>query len=281
HGADFATSGTGSTTLTSATFNFQSWMVGYSINVTSGTNFTAGAYKITGFTSSTSITLASSPTPAVAGSGGVGGLMTLISDPFDIAAVTGGSLYITDMNAKLGGAADPGSGGIIFLNAASSYAQSAFFSSYSVNVNSLGCPMGITTDSTGNVVASVFSYNGFGCAQAGVFVLTPDPSGANPTLAGLISGSPFQYPFGMDTDTGDGLGGPPRLIIADEGSGYGCKGTIFRLDQSKPIIRVGDNGWTLSNLNPFALSPIVGGTCAPPNQTYLSTHAAAVVLKVA
>src|SRR5207249_9854205 len=99
--------------------------------------------------------------------------------------------------------------------------------------------------------------------------------------AGLSRGCPCQVPFGMDTDRGDGQGGPPRLIIADEGSGYGCKGTIFRLDQSKPIIRVGDNGWTLSNLNPFALSPIVGGTCAPPNQTYLSTPADAVVVKVA
>src|SRR5207253_2429680 len=195
---------------------------------------------------------------------------------------TGGSLYVTDMNAKLGGASDPGSGGIIFLNGMSNYDQSTFFSSYSVNANSLGCPMGITVDSAGNVVASVFSYNGFGCSPAGVFVLTPDPWGASaPTLSGLISGSPFQYPFGMDIDRGDGQGGPPRLIIADEGSGYGCAGTIFRLDLSKPIVRVGDPGWTLSNLNPFALSPIVGAGCSPPNQRYLVTPADAAVVKAA
>jgi hypothetical protein len=204
----------------------------------------------------------------------------LISEPFDLAAVTGGSLYITDMNAKLGGTNDPGSGGIIFLNSTNSYAQSSFFSSYSVNANSLGCPMGITIDGSGNVLASVFSYNGYGCAPAGVFILTPDLFGGGPpTFNGIISGSPFQYPFGMDTDLGDGNGGPPRIIVADEGSGYGCKGTIFRLDLSKPIVRVGDPGWTLSTLNPFALSPIVGQGCNPPNQTYLVTPSDAAVVK--
>jgi hypothetical protein len=280
HGVDFAAAA-GSTTLTSATFNFQSWMVGYNITITSGTNFVAGTYKITGFTNATTVSLDSSPTPSGAGSGGVGDLIRLISEPFDIAAVSGGSLYLTDMNAKLGGALDTGSGGIIFLNATSNYNQSTFFSSYSVNANSLGCPMGITIDGSGNVIASVFSYNGYGCAPAGVFILSPNFGGGSPNFSGLISGSPFQYPFGMDMDRGDGQGGPPRIIIADEGSGYNCSGTIFRLDLSKPIVRTSDPGWTLSTLNPLALSPMATLGCSPPNQTYLATPSDATVVKAA
>src|SRR5207302_10049348 len=68
------TTATGSKTLTSATFYFESWMVGYNITITAGTNFTLGAYAITAFTNATTVTLASSPTPSAAGSAGVGDL---------------------------------------------------------------------------------------------------------------------------------------------------------------------------------------------------------------
>jgi hypothetical protein len=69
--ADFACA-QNSTTLTSASGGFQVWMVNYYIQITGGTNFITGYYQITGFTNSTTITLASSPATAGAGSAGTG-----------------------------------------------------------------------------------------------------------------------------------------------------------------------------------------------------------------
>ena len=290
----------------------------------------------------------------------------LLSSPFDIAvggASTGGSsLYVTDMKAKLGApvnnVADPGNGGIIFLDASNNYNQRTFFASwphtafqigelgtilsgsgytdgtynvvpliggtgagatakiivtagsvasvqllapgsgytagdsltaaansigggagFSVKVAGLsspqGCPMGITVNGMGTVFATVFTYKGFGCAPQAVFSLQPDSLGINPpTLNTVINGYPLQFPFGMDTDKSG------RILIADEGSGYGCKGTIFRLDLSKPIVTTFDGN--LSDFNPFALSPIVGSPfgCTPPNQTNLVTPSDVAVVKV-
>src|SRR5436190_11747898 len=66
----------------------------------------------------------------------------LLSDPFDIVADGSSNLYVSDMNAKLGGVvngyADPGQGGIIYLNPSTdpitnkvTYQQSTFFASWS------------------------------------------------------------------------------------------------------------------------------------------------------
>src|SRR2546425_3115256 len=199
----------------------------------------------------------------------------LLSDPFDIAVDGGSSLYVTDMNAVLGGANDPGKGGIIYLNASQNYSQSAFFSSYAQNPNAptYGCPMGITVNGAGTIFATVFSYNGFGCAPQAVFGLTPGAGTNPPTLSTVFSGYPLQFPFGMDNDRSG------RILIADEGSGYSCKGTIFRLDLTKPIVTQFDGN--LNDFNPFALSPIVGAGCSPPNQTNLVTPSDVAVVKVA
>jgi len=195
--------------------------------------------------------------------------------PFDLAVDGGSSLYVTDMNAKLGGTNDPGMGGIIYLNASNSYAQSPFFSSYnSASPSSAGCPMGITINATGAIFATVFSYNGFGCSPQAVFKLQPDPYGVNPPTFNVVvaaaSGSPgypsLQFPFGMDTDRSG------NVIIADEGSGYGCGGTIFRLNPASTIVTTANglwNGAIPGNLNPLAISPMVGLGCTPPGQAFL------------
>jgi len=197
----------------------------------------------------------------------------LLSNPFDIAVDGGSNIYVTDMTAKLV-ANDPGMGGIVYLNATSGYAQNVFFSSYSTNTTgTTGCPMGITINPVGTVFATVFAYNGYGCAPQAVFSLTPDPSGQHPpTLSTVVNGYPFQYPFGMDVDRSG------RILIADEGSGYGCGGTIFRLDLTKPIVTQYDGN--LNDFNPFALSPIVGAGCSPPNQKFLVTPSDVAAVKV-
>lgn len=58
---DLATSGAGSTTLTSATGGFTSAMVGNAIQIVSGTNVTNGYYFVTGYTSSGSVTVDRAP----------------------------------------------------------------------------------------------------------------------------------------------------------------------------------------------------------------------------
>ena len=70
-----STSGAGSTTLISAGTPFTSDMVGNAIYIPSGqTNFTAGYYFITGYISSSQVTLDRSPSPSGAGSSGSGWL---------------------------------------------------------------------------------------------------------------------------------------------------------------------------------------------------------------
>jgi|TARA_R100000149_G_scaffold31449_1_gene12086 hypothetical protein len=58
---DLATSGAGSTTLTSSTGGFTSAMVGNAIQIVSGTNVTNGYYFVTGYTSSNSVTVDRAP----------------------------------------------------------------------------------------------------------------------------------------------------------------------------------------------------------------------------
>ena len=71
---DFATSGAGSTTLTSVTGGFTSAMIGNAIRIASGTNFQTGYYVVTGRTDTNTVTVDRTPTSGGAGSGGVGRL---------------------------------------------------------------------------------------------------------------------------------------------------------------------------------------------------------------
>src|SRR6185295_7527881 len=81
-------------------------------------------------------------------------------------------------------------------------------SGFSVPVASLGpsntpngCPMGIALTPAGAVLATLFTYSGYGCATEAVFSVTPDPQGViAPAFNVLYSGHPLQYPFGMEVD---------------------------------------------------------------------------------
>lgn len=77
--SDLATSGAGSTTLTSATGGFTAGMIGKRVLIYSGTNFAAGGtYVITGYTNGNTVTVNTSPTPGGAGSGGAGWLAAVV-----------------------------------------------------------------------------------------------------------------------------------------------------------------------------------------------------------
>lgn len=84
---DFATSGTGVTTLTSATGGFTSAMVDNCINLSSGTNLTTGFYRITGYTDTNTVTLDRAPDDGVGGvsgaTGAVGGALNTITKAVD------------------------------------------------------------------------------------------------------------------------------------------------------------------------------------------------------
>ncbi len=67
---DAATSGVGSTTLTSATGGFTAAMVGNVVHLYSGTNLTAGWYEITGYTDGNTVTLDRAPDDGVGGVSG-------------------------------------------------------------------------------------------------------------------------------------------------------------------------------------------------------------------
>jgi hypothetical protein len=71
---DLATSGAGSTTLTSATGGFTTAMIGNCIRISAGTNFQTGYYFITARTDTNTVTLDRTPTSGGAGSGGSGKL---------------------------------------------------------------------------------------------------------------------------------------------------------------------------------------------------------------
>lgn len=72
--ANLVSTGAGVSTITSVSATFTAAMVGNYLDIASGTNFVAGVYKIITFNSSTSIVLASSPTPGGAGLAGVANL---------------------------------------------------------------------------------------------------------------------------------------------------------------------------------------------------------------
>jgi hypothetical protein len=93
---DLATSGAGSPILTTAAGRFQPWMVGFSIVISAGTNFTAGTYLITKWNSLQSVTLQSSPTPGGAGSAGVATINVTLLPILNIP--TGSSQAIDELN---------------------------------------------------------------------------------------------------------------------------------------------------------------------------------------
>ena len=80
--SDGATSGTGVTTLTSATGGFTAQMVGSIVHLYSGTNLTAGWYEISGYTDTNTVTLDRAPDDGVGGVSGatckVGGALASI-----------------------------------------------------------------------------------------------------------------------------------------------------------------------------------------------------------
>lgn len=69
---DLATSGAGSTTLTSVTGGFTSAMIGNCVRISAGTNFQTGYYFITARTNTNTVTLDRTPSSGGAGSGGSG-----------------------------------------------------------------------------------------------------------------------------------------------------------------------------------------------------------------
>lgn len=77
---DCATASVGSTTLTSTTGGFTAAMVGNMINLSSGTNLTAGIYEITGYTNGNTITI---DRAADDGVGGVGSAVGKIGGALD------------------------------------------------------------------------------------------------------------------------------------------------------------------------------------------------------
>ena len=70
---DCATASAGSTTLTSSTGGFTAAMVGNTINISSGTNITAGFYEITGYTDTNTVTIDRAPDDGVGGISGATG----------------------------------------------------------------------------------------------------------------------------------------------------------------------------------------------------------------
>lgn len=89
---------TGGATLTSATGGFTAAMVGNLIQITAGTNFTAGFYEITGHTDTNTVTLDRDPTDGSNGSSGTGYVGGALATPGKvgglIAALTGSFAHV-------------------------------------------------------------------------------------------------------------------------------------------------------------------------------------------
>lgn len=109
---DLATSGIGVTTLTSVTGGFTAAMVGNYIQIRSGTNVTAGFYRVTVRTDTNTVTLDRSPDDGVggisSGSGDLGGALDIITDAFlddAVIVIAGNTIHIkNDGTMTLSGA---------------------------------------------------------------------------------------------------------------------------------------------------------------------------------
>ena len=97
---DFATSGAGSTTLTSATGGFTAAMVGNCVRMASGTNFQAGYYFITVYTDTNTVTLDRTPSSGGAGSGGTGRVGGAFATPWGNFS-TGGTVTTPTITSPL------------------------------------------------------------------------------------------------------------------------------------------------------------------------------------
>ncbi len=97
---NLSTSAANATTVTSAGSTFTAAIVGNVMNITAGTNFTAGWYEVTAFTDANNVVLDRTPTPSAAGSAGtfyVGGAMSMnstLDDDFFEALVAGNKVWI-------------------------------------------------------------------------------------------------------------------------------------------------------------------------------------------
>lgn len=113
---DCSTWSAGSTALFSSTGGFTSAMVGNTINLSSGTNLTTGFYEITGFTSSTTVTLDRSPDNGGGGvsaaTGKVGGALAW---PLD-GVVQYNKIWIKSGTYTLTNTTQGAAGGPIYLN---------------------------------------------------------------------------------------------------------------------------------------------------------------------
>lgn len=91
---------TGGTTLTSSIGGFTAAMVGNIIQISSGTNFTAGFYEITAYTDTNTVTLDRDATNGSNGSSGVGAIGGAVDHPDTIssALVNDNSVYVKSGN---------------------------------------------------------------------------------------------------------------------------------------------------------------------------------------
>jgi hypothetical protein len=113
---DLATSGAGSTTLTSATGGFTTAMIGNCIRISAGTNFQTGYYFVTARTDTNTVTLDRTPSSGGAGSGGSGKLGGAFASVGNFA--TGGTLG--SAAANFGVATPLGPGHIVNVRGAGS-----------------------------------------------------------------------------------------------------------------------------------------------------------------
>ena len=114
---DAATSGVGSTTLTSATGGFTAAMVGNVVHLYSGTNLTEGWYEITGYTDGNTVTLDRAPDDGAGGvsgatckvggalgsPGGLGAALANAAVSGHIAWIAGGTYTLTTTTANTSG----------------------------------------------------------------------------------------------------------------------------------------------------------------------------------
>jgi hypothetical protein len=168
------TGGTGTgCTVNITSGGFTSWMAsaGCFLVITSGTNFVAGTYLITGYTNTNTITLASSATPSGAGSGGVGHVQVpgvqlssnTVLCPFgigggnktDLATSGAGATVVTSASGGFAswmvGTTLTITGGTNFV--AGNYTISGFTNATTITLSSSPTPSGAGSAGTGDILA--------------------------------------------------------------------------------------------------------------------------------
>lgn len=219
---DCATSGTGSTTLTSASGGFTAAMVGNVICLSAGTNLTIGWYEITGYTDSNTVTLDRAPDDGVGGvssaTGKVGGCL---ASPGVMSTVAAGNIgmkntcYIKSGTYQISSTAAGSNGrvsvnGITFIgyeNTRDDLVNGGEFSSarplLQATVSNISYILG---------GASVYSYIRI--------------DGGGPTLTGNRGSSAYINAYVEAVGVTDGFAGTSQLSTGCFASGYGT-GTGF------------------------------------------------------